>query len=315
MLGMRDFGRFGDGRLQKGGADFLAALVGKSSSCLRRLGGDRAGTERFRRFLHNRRVTLEAMIATTTDHTARAALGRHMLAMQDTTEINFSGHEGSKRGFGVVGNGEDLRSSAPGAGDGGRVGPLRRRPLRGHCRTGGRLRAHASESAAWRAQIARGATQEKRDARSPCARAGAGLMACARPSARWPAPPWSPSSPIARAISMICSPPRVRATSIFSCEPSTIVAWRAEPGFSPRWPLRRPSRYGRAIRRCRRRRLCPSAGPVGLAGRPRRVHGPRAADGERYPFRSSWPGLSRAGPASWRACRSTLLGPSIRPDR
>jgi hypothetical protein len=53
-------------------------------------------------------VTLEAMIATAADHTARAALGRHVLAIQDTTEINFSGHEGSKRGFGVVGNGKDI---------------------------------------------------------------------------------------------------------------------------------------------------------------------------------------------------------------
>lgn len=48
------------------------------------------------------------MIATAADHTARAALGRHVLAIQDTTEINFSGHEGSKRGFGVVGNGKDI---------------------------------------------------------------------------------------------------------------------------------------------------------------------------------------------------------------
>lgn len=101
------------------------------------------------------------MIATAADHTARAALGRHMLAIQDTTEINFSGHEGSKRGFGVVGNGKDIgfflhpvlvTEAGSGPSDVGHCG--------GHCRTGGRLRAHASKSAAWRAQIARGATQE-----------------------------------------------------------------------------------------------------------------------------------------------------------
>ncbi len=99
------------------------------------------------------------MIATAADHTARAALGRHVLAIQDTTEINFSGHEGSKRGFGVVGNGKDIGFflhpvlvTGPGR-------PIRRRPLRG-LSDWRRLRAHASESAAWRAQIARGATQE-----------------------------------------------------------------------------------------------------------------------------------------------------------
>ena len=48
------------------------------------------------------------MLSTAADHTARAARGRHVLAVQDTTELNFSGHAGSKRGFGVVGNGRDI---------------------------------------------------------------------------------------------------------------------------------------------------------------------------------------------------------------
>ena len=48
------------------------------------------------------------MLATAADHTAVAARGRHVLAIQDTTELNFSGHKKSKRGFGVVGNGRDI---------------------------------------------------------------------------------------------------------------------------------------------------------------------------------------------------------------
>jgi hypothetical protein len=48
------------------------------------------------------------MIATAVDHTARAAQDRHVLAIQDTTELNFSGHEASKRDFGTVGNGVDI---------------------------------------------------------------------------------------------------------------------------------------------------------------------------------------------------------------
>jgi hypothetical protein len=63
---------------------------------------------RFGRFLHNRKVTREAMLSTAAQHTARAARGRHVLAIQDTTELNYSGHVGSKRGFGVVGNGKDI---------------------------------------------------------------------------------------------------------------------------------------------------------------------------------------------------------------
>jgi Transposase DDE domain len=82
--------------------------MGKSSSCLRKLGGKRSQEVRFHRFLHNERVTHSEMLATATEHTARAVRGRHVLAIQDTTELNFSHHEKSKRDFGVVGNGRDL---------------------------------------------------------------------------------------------------------------------------------------------------------------------------------------------------------------
>lgn len=93
---------------QKRGADFLAALVRCRTVCLRRLGGDRAGQVRFGRFLHNAAVTAGEMVATAAAHTARAAKERHVLAIQDTTELNFSGHVRSKRGFGTVGNGIDI---------------------------------------------------------------------------------------------------------------------------------------------------------------------------------------------------------------
>ena len=48
------------------------------------------------------------MLATAVHHTAQAASGRHVLAIQDTTELNFWKHAGSKKGFGVVGNGRDI---------------------------------------------------------------------------------------------------------------------------------------------------------------------------------------------------------------
>ncbi|HXZ15805.1 MAG TPA: IS4 family transposase [Roseiarcus sp.] len=60
------------------------------------------------RFLHNASVTCDVMLGAAARHTAEAARGRHVLAIQDTTELNFSGHVGSKRGFGVVGNGRDI---------------------------------------------------------------------------------------------------------------------------------------------------------------------------------------------------------------
>ena len=48
------------------------------------------------------------MISTAAAHTGRASQGRHVLAIQDTTELNFSAHKGSKRDFGVIGNGGDI---------------------------------------------------------------------------------------------------------------------------------------------------------------------------------------------------------------
>jgi len=60
------------------------------------------------RFLHNEAVTCDVMLGAAARRTAEAAGGRHVLAIQDTTELNFSAHTGSKRGFGVVGNGRDI---------------------------------------------------------------------------------------------------------------------------------------------------------------------------------------------------------------
>jgi Transposase DDE domain len=48
------------------------------------------------------------MIATAAEHAGQIARDRHVLAIQDTTELNFSGHTRSKEGFGTVGNGSDI---------------------------------------------------------------------------------------------------------------------------------------------------------------------------------------------------------------
>jgi hypothetical protein len=105
---MMDLGRFGDERRRKVGADFLAAMMAKRSSCLRELGGDRSGERRFGRLLHSERVTAEEMAQTAATHTGRAVSGRHVLAIQDTTALNFTKHAKSKSGFGVIGAGTDI---------------------------------------------------------------------------------------------------------------------------------------------------------------------------------------------------------------
>ena len=93
---------------QKGGRDFLRALVEKKSCCLRKLGGSRAGEVRFGRFLRNPSVTKEEMLRATAAATGARVADRKVLVIQDTSELNFSAHAVSKQGFGTVGNGRDI---------------------------------------------------------------------------------------------------------------------------------------------------------------------------------------------------------------
>lgn len=74
----------------KRGAFLHARLVqaGGRGVSARRLGRDRAGEIRIWRFLHNRAVTVEEMVATAAGRTfSQAAAGRHVLAIQDTTMV------------------------------------------------------------------------------------------------------------------------------------------------------------------------------------------------------------------------------------
>jgi len=76
--------------------------------CLRKLGDDRAEQVKFRRFLLNEAVTVEEMVAHRALLVAATAGGRHVLAIQDTSEINYEAQRGRKRGLGKVGNGSDV---------------------------------------------------------------------------------------------------------------------------------------------------------------------------------------------------------------
>jgi hypothetical protein len=93
----QSLGRFGDRRLEKGGADLLARLLttGPSGARVRALGDDRAGEVRFGRFLHNPSVTPEEMIATAAVPTAGRVRGLHVLAIQDTTTLRDDGDQNS----------------------------------------------------------------------------------------------------------------------------------------------------------------------------------------------------------------------------
>jgi hypothetical protein len=63
---------------------------------------------RLSRFLNSRHVTATEMLATAAGDCARRVAGRHVLAIQDTSEINYQAHAGRVKGLGPVGNGTDL---------------------------------------------------------------------------------------------------------------------------------------------------------------------------------------------------------------
>src|ERR1700675_1050143 len=81
-------------------------MVGRESVCLRRLaGGERRGIVGFWRFLANPRVTVESVIEGWGVGASAACAGRHVLAIQDTSEINFTPTPQPRRGLGEIGKG------------------------------------------------------------------------------------------------------------------------------------------------------------------------------------------------------------------
>lgn len=83
------------------GAVLLECMVARSTICLRQAGdGQRALEVGFGRFLANSRVTTDRLIDGWSDQTGAAAAGRHVLAIQDTSEINFHTKPGRRRRLG-----------------------------------------------------------------------------------------------------------------------------------------------------------------------------------------------------------------------
>jgi hypothetical protein len=80
-------------------------MVLRKTTCLKRLGGDRAGEESIGRFFANPKVTAAKIIDSWGVRTGPASAGRHVLAIQDTTEVKFPTTAGHRRGLGPCGHG------------------------------------------------------------------------------------------------------------------------------------------------------------------------------------------------------------------
>src|ERR1700723_2056658 len=81
-------------------------MVAGKDVCLRRLArGVRAREVCFNRFLGNAKVTTERVIESWSEGSVAAAEGRHVLAIQDTSEINFTTTSKPRAGLGERGHG------------------------------------------------------------------------------------------------------------------------------------------------------------------------------------------------------------------
>jgi len=105
---VKEIGYFGDARLARNGALLLERMHERQSVCIRTLADNRAEQARFGRFLSNEEVTVEEMISSRALLTAAAAVGRHVLALHDTSEINYQAQRRRKHALGTVGNGTDV---------------------------------------------------------------------------------------------------------------------------------------------------------------------------------------------------------------
>jgi hypothetical protein len=82
-------------------------MVDKGTVRARQLARSRAEEVRIARFLANKRVTVAEMMEYCGERIGPLAAGRHVLAIQDTTEVNYQKHAGRAHGLGTVGNGRD----------------------------------------------------------------------------------------------------------------------------------------------------------------------------------------------------------------
>ena len=81
-------------------------MVAGKNVCLRQLSrGDRSLEVRFNRFLGHDKVTTERIIESWSESTVLAVEGRHVLAIQDTSEIHFNTTPQRRRELGEIGHG------------------------------------------------------------------------------------------------------------------------------------------------------------------------------------------------------------------
>ena len=97
---------YGDIRVVERADWIIERVAAAGTLVLRRVGETRAGELAVHRFLSSPYVSVENIVETLAARTAAQCAGRRVLAVQDTTEINFSGRDKKRRGFGAGADGQ-----------------------------------------------------------------------------------------------------------------------------------------------------------------------------------------------------------------
>lgn len=97
----------GDIRLNRRYEALLDGVVSTGSLVLRKAGGcNRAGELAAHRFLMNERVLPEMIFSAAQERCIASCIGRRVVVVQDTTEVNFAGRSAARRGLGPGGDGK-----------------------------------------------------------------------------------------------------------------------------------------------------------------------------------------------------------------
>ena len=99
---------FGDIRVAQRADWLIERIAATGSLVVRTVGETRAGEIAVHRFLSSPHVSVERIVETLAARTAAQCAGGRILAVQDTTEINFAGRDKKRRDFGPGMNGRDI---------------------------------------------------------------------------------------------------------------------------------------------------------------------------------------------------------------